>query len=94
MNKISFIIFIGYLVWFSCALECKVNNCETCYGTEDHCVKCNSGYYGYLEQIEDYTDATKSIRCIGVEYCPTYNSFLYMLFRPKRGSIFIQTNLG
>ena len=73
MNKISFIIFIGYLVWSSCALECNVNNCETCYGAEDHCVKCNSGYYVYLEQIEDYTDATKSIGCIGVEYCPTYS---------------------
>ena len=63
MNKISFIIFIGYLVSSSCASECNVNNCETCYGCRYHCVKCNSGYYVYLvylEHIEDYPDAKKS----------------------------------
>ena len=58
MDKISFIIYIyiyiylyiDYLFSSSCASECNVNNCETCYGAEDHCVKYNSGYYVYLEQ--------------------------------------------
>ena len=67
----------------SCASEWNVNNCETCYGAEDHCAKCNSDYYVYLEQIEDYPDATKSIGCIGIEYCPTYNFSLMDIINNK-----------
>ena len=72
MRITSFLIIISYLISLTVCLECNVNNCETCYGADNHCAKCKSGYYVHLDQIEDFPDAEKSIGCIEVDNCPTY----------------------